>query len=164
MKHGTTRGYDWYRCRCARCADAKNEYQRAYRARLRPAPEPCEDIPGGEQWRPIPGFEDLYRVSSEGRIYSLRRGRVLKGTPAPSGHLSLSLMRDGIRTQAQVHALVLLAFVGPYPAGLEIRHLDGDPANNRLENLRYGTRQENVQDAIRHGTHVPPPGRYRRAS
>jgi hypothetical protein len=43
-----------------------------------------------------------------------------------------------------VHRLVLLAFVGPCPAGHEVLHLNHQPADNRLENLRYGTRSENI--------------------
>jgi hypothetical protein len=45
----------------------------------------------------------------------------------------------------------MLAFVGPRPPGLEIRHLDGDPGNNALNNLRYGTRSENLVDKSYHG-------------
>lgn len=48
----------------------------------------------------------------------------------------------------------MAAFAGPCPEGLEVRHLDGDPANNRLTNLCYGTHSENVQDSLRHGTHA----------
>lgn len=48
--------------------------------------------------------------------------------------------------------LVMLAFVGPRPDGLDVCHGNGNPADNRLENLRYGTRSENMRDALRHGT------------
>lgn len=42
--------------------------------------------------------------------------------------------------------------MGPRPDGLECRHLDGNPANNRLLNLKWGTRTENVHDSMLHGT------------
>jgi hypothetical protein len=45
------------------------------------------------------------------------------------------------------------AFHGPRPVGLEVRHLDGDSLNNAASNLRYGTRTENLLDAVEHGTH-----------
>jgi hypothetical protein len=45
----------------------------------------------------------------------------------------------------------MTVFVGPRPERLECRHLDGDKANNRVENLRYGTRKENAEDMTRHG-------------
>ncbi len=51
-----------------------------------------------------------------------------------------------------VHILVLETFVCPRPPGMEARHLDGDPANNALSNLQWGTRQENLDDMNRHGT------------
>ena len=46
-----------------------------------------------------------------------------------------------------VHSLVLLAFVGDRPDGMiHTRHLDDDPSNNVLANLRYGTPKENAAD------------------
>lgn len=49
---------------------------------------------------------------------------------------------------------MLCAFVGPRPEKAEIRHLDGNPSNNTLENLAYGTARENKNDMIRHGRMV----------
>jgi hypothetical protein len=51
-----------------------------------------------------------------------------------------------------VHRLVLEAFVSPCPPGMECRHLDGNPSNPRLDNLKWGTRAENVADTAKHGT------------
>lgn len=51
-----------------------------------------------------------------------------------------------------VHSLVLEAFVGPRPEGLECRHLNGNPLDSRLENLRWGTKSENYADRHGHGT------------
>lgn len=45
------------------------------------------------------------------------------------------------------------AFVGPRPEGLEVRHLDGDPSNNVLSNLTYGTRSDQRMDDVRNGVH-----------
>jgi hypothetical protein len=53
-----------------------------------------------------------------------------------------------------VHSLVILAFVGPRPDGEQVRHLNGNPADNRLTNLAYGTQSQNQQDSLRHGTHA----------
>lgn len=66
-----------------------------------------------------------------------------------SGHLIVIL---GRKNNALVHHLVLKAFVGPQPLGLECCHRDGDPANNEDTNLRWDTRQSNVHDMWRHGT------------
>lgn len=103
-----------------------------------------------EEWRPIPSAPG-YEASDQGRIRSLRRAhpRVLKPSPATKGY-----MRVGIdqRRVATIHRLVCEAFYGPRPVGLVTRHLDGDPANNVLSNLRYGTQSENELDKVRHGT------------
>ena len=50
-----------------------------------------------------------------------------------------------------VHRLILETFVGPRPQGMECRHLDGNPLNNHLINLCWGTRDENFADRVRLG-------------
>jgi hypothetical protein len=59
---------------------------------------------------------------------------------------------DGVSTNVYVHHLVLLAFVGPRPDGLICCHGNGDPTDNRPENLRWDTHSANSKDAIKHGT------------
>jgi hypothetical protein len=54
--------------------------------------------------------------------------------------------------QRLVHQLVLEAFAGPRPENCQVRHLDGDPSNNKLDNLAWGTKAENEADKIKHGT------------
>ena len=93
-----------------------------------------------------------YRIGDDGTVWSRRAAdgewRQLKPTPQYRGHMAIWL---GRKDQRFVHRLVLEAFVGPCPDGMECRHLDGNPGNNRLDNLAWGTRAENQQDAIRHG-------------
>lgn len=50
-----------------------------------------------------------------------------------------------------VHALVLTAFNGACPEGHEGCHGDGNPTNNRLDNLRWGTRASNMAERTSHG-------------
>jgi hypothetical protein len=117
-----------------------------------------------EVWRDIPGYEGRYQASTFGRIRSLPRvefrknayggyanwayrGRILRARPKESGHLNVSL---GARNTKKVHRLVLETFVGPCPAGLECLHADGDPTNNRIGNLRWGTRVDNRADMRTH--------------
>jgi hypothetical protein len=60
-----------------------------------------------------------------------------------------------------VHHLVLETFISPRSEGLECRHLNGNPADNRLQNLSWGTHSENELDKVKHGTHFSyPKGRY----
>lgn len=114
------------------------------------------------KWAPVVGYEGIYEVSSDGRVRSLRRldargrlvgGRELSISLHPSGHQVVKLSRDGVSESAKLHRIVLIAFAGLPPDGCEVLHYDGDPANNHVENLRWGTRSENLRDSVRHGTH-----------
>jgi hypothetical protein len=72
---------------------------------------------------------------------------------ARSGYLTVGLCRNGERLTEFVHRLTATAFHGPPPSpGHEVAHGDGDPSNNRAENLRWATRSENAADKIKHGT------------
>lgn len=112
-----------------------------------------------EEISPIPGF-DGYFASKSGNIYSTvvkYRSGPKKLTPYNNGHgyFAISFMKNGERIPVYCHAVVLLTFSGPMPADKdEIRHLNGDSSDNRLENLEYGTRQENMKDQMDHGRFV----------
>ena len=108
-----------------------------------------------EQWWPIPGFPG-YEASSDGRVRSLVRGkwRVVRGWLATGGYLRTSIpAEDGVVRSVALHRLVASAFHGPCPEGMECRHLNGVPNDNRPENLRWGTKSENQLDKRLHGTH-----------
>lgn len=108
-------------------------------------------------WKPIPNHPG-YDVSDVGEVRSWRpkngkggltsEPRLLTPLPfADSPYLRVSLTGKTRR----VHQLVLEAFVGPCPAGHIVMHLDDDPSNNALTNLRYGTSQENLDDMVNKG-------------
>ena len=111
-----------------------------------------------ETWLPIPGYEGRYDVSDQGRVRSWLpcRGmaipRVLRPGINRGGYPLVVLYFNG-KTTREVHRLVSLAFIGPLPEGQHTRHLNGNPANNALSNLVYGTISENNLDCVRHGTH-----------
>lgn len=117
-----------------------------------------------EIWKPVVGYEGLYEVSSHGHVRSLDRslpcvnrfgnpevrryrGRLLRPGPMKSGHLSVAIGKGNSRL---VHQLVLEAFVGPCPRGYECLHKDGNAANNKLSNLHWGTRSQNLIDIFYH--------------
>lgn len=117
-----------------------------------------------ERWLPIVGWPD-YHVSSFGRVKSTKHGRQLirKTGVTQQRYHNVTLVRSPHERKAfYVHRLVLEAFVGPCPIGEECRHLDGDKNNNRLDNLAWGTRLENAQDGIRHGTTPSGDRHYKR--
>jgi hypothetical protein len=98
------------------------------------------------EWVDIPGYPG-YAVTATGEIRGPRK--ILKQMSTDLGHRFVSA---GYGKSLWVHHAVLFAFVGPRPEGQECRHLDGNPANNSLDNLRWGTRLENMRDKATHGT------------
>ncbi len=98
-----------------------------------------------------------YGVDTNGVVWSFKRIQCgdaypMKGCVGKAGHTKVIMTEGNRRTQRLVHHLVLEAFVGPCPPGMECCHLDGNARNNRLDNLRWDTRKGNMADAIRHGT------------
>lgn len=115
-----------------------------------------------ERWRPVVGYEGIYEVSDQGRVRSVSRltshgrqraGTLLRALNTPKGYLVVNLSRSNRICQQLVHRLVLKAFCGEPPDGMEALHGDGDPSNNTLANLRWGTHSENQADQVAHGTH-----------
>lgn len=120
-----------------------------------------------EEWRPIPGYEGRYEVSDQGRVYScarsfvdvlgrprMHKGRFLRPTVNQWGYQVFTLYKDSMHEREYVHRAVLKAFVGDMSDTHITRHLNGNPRDNRLENLKWGTQKENIHDEIIHGTHV----------
>jgi hypothetical protein len=120
-------------------------------------------------WKEHPTLAGI-RVSSTGRVQSRRRSvvkggrggsvsalgeswRELKPWRCRRGYCFISVRKPGRNSNKHylVHRLVLESFVGPCPEDHEGLHGDGDPGNNRLENLRWGRHIENVADTRRHG-------------
>ena len=104
-----------------------------------------------ERWLPVLDWEDRgYQVSDLGNVRGAT-GKIRKQANHGAGYRSVGLY-DGKKVVTKlVHHLVLEAFVGRKPKGMEALHGDDDHANNRLENLRWGTRQENADDKLRNG-------------
>lgn len=128
-----------------------------------------------EIWKDIPGYKGKYQASNLGRIKSLDRkvrgkchytgkgfyrlikGRILKpGKFCKNGHVSVVLGHG--QNGSPVHQLIMQTFVGNPPCGMEVLHINGNPSDNRLENLRYGTRTENILDVYYQG------GKWRKLS
>lgn len=118
------------------------------------------------EWRPVVGYEGLYSVSSDGRVMSHARiangkkrafrmkERILRpGRGIKCPYLSLHLTdAAGVKRSWYVHHLVLAAFVGKRPSGMEACHNDGNRGNNCSTNLRWDTRAHNHADKRLHGT------------
>jgi hypothetical protein len=123
-----------------------------------------------EVWKDIPGYEGYYQASDMGRIKSLSRLiKTKKGNRGFSkelimspkvdkdGYRQVSLNKDFFGKDFRVHRLVLLAFKGLPPEGKNIgMHIDDNPANNSLGNLKWGSESDNVKDAFDKGRKSAP--------
>lgn len=102
------------------------------------------------EYRIVVGFPK-YRVGSDGSVWSKKATwwKRLKPKALKSyGHQYVTLMPG--TAYRYIHRLVLEAFVGPCPEGLQSCHdPDPDPSNNNLSNLRWGTPKENMADKMR---------------
>jgi hypothetical protein len=112
-----------------------------------------------EQWRPAPGWS-AYEVSSRGRVRSVDRvltdgreagGKPLKPSKDKDGYRYVILVNGPERWRVHVGRLVLFTFGGwPPEPGMEALHGNGRRWDNRLANLRWGTKPENGADRRRH--------------
>lgn len=107
---------------------------------------------------PKVGLPAGYAVNRDGRVFSMVpwRGqgfRELAQQPHSDGYMTVRVVSsDGRRRRLRVHQIVANYYIGPRPSPAhEVRHIDGDPRNNKAENLAWGTRAENAADRGRHG-------------
>jgi len=121
-----------------------------------------------ERWLPVVGYEGRYDVSDMGRVRSVTRTgvrcngwrnvkpgivrsqREFKKT-SREPYMRVTLYKDGANYACLVHHLVLDAFVGPRKPGQECCHGPGGQSDNRLTNLRWGTRKANIEDLVASG-------------
>lgn len=115
----------------------------------------------GEVWKPVPGFESLYMVSTESRVVSLRRLKrtvygtyfwtkplLLKQTIGLSNGIQyyrVSLTDEsGHHKKFTIHRLVMTTFVENPNNYSDIDHINRNSLDNRLENLRWCSRKMNM--------------------
>ena len=114
-----------------------------------------------EIWRDVVGYEGLYQVSSMGRVKSLGRfidnlvrghywqeEKILKPSKRINGYVGISLHKDGKAKNFNIHRLVAIAFI-PNPNNLpQIDHINADKTNNNVNNLRWVTAKENINNPL----------------
>jgi hypothetical protein len=110
-----------------------------------------------EEFKWIKGFEGLYKVSNFGRIYSVQRydklnrlrgGIFVSTRKTPFGYIIVSLNKDGKQYTFFLHRLVAKAFIANPLNKPEVDHINGDKTDNRVVNLRWCTKSENIRNPV----------------
>jgi len=103
-----------------------------------------------EIWKEIPGSNNKYFASNMGRFkkYNI----ILKQYNDKNGYLLVYVLLNNKMGTYRSHRIILETFVGPCPKGMVCRHLDGNPKNNKLDNLEWNTNSINMKDRTKHGT------------
>jgi|TARA_R110000868_G_C10770749_1_gene754705 hypothetical protein len=106
------------------------------------------------EWRDIEGF-DMYEVNAQGQVR--RKAQILKPGAIPTGHLTVGLCRGkGKPKSMYVHRLVALAFLENRESKRVVNHKNGNPKDNRLENLEWATHSENNTHAYQSNGRCAP--------
>lgn len=99
-----------------------------------------------KEWRDVVGFEGVYKVSSDGEVIG-PRGFVLKGGVNIRGYKYVILSNGNEHFNRVVHRLVVMAFISNPADKCDVNHINGIKTDNRLTNLEWATRSENIQHA-----------------
>lgn len=104
----------------------------------------------------VPGYEGSYSVTEQGQVWSFRRKTPTVMTPADKKYKFVYFYSGSRKTRKrfQVHRAVLMAFRGLPGKGQEAMHLNGNPEDNRLANLAWGSKKENQSHRKIHGTNL----------
>lgn len=116
-----------------------------------------------EIWKDIEGYEGTYQVSNLGRVRSLdryitkphpktytptqyfQRGQIVITHPLRNEYINVMLKKNGKIKNQLVHRLVAKAFVPGYFDGADVNHKDFNRQNNRVNNLEWVTRRDNLK-------------------
>lgn len=95
---------------------------------------------------------NTYEVSNLGNVRNIKTHKLLHGnnTSNEKGYVRVCLQTTGKANKFSVHRLVMNAFSDNPSDTLEVNHIDGNPSNNKLDNLEYTTRLENAHHASIH--------------
>lgn len=94
----------------------------------------------------IPGYEGLYQVTNDGRIFSKKRAKFLKFDDNGNGYKFVFLYKNNIREKVYIHRVVAEAFcIKENETYNEIHHIDGDTSNNAASNLMWVDEIEHIR-------------------
>lgn len=120
-----------------------------------------------EFFKDVIGYEDYFKISNHGNLYSKRSNRLLKQNITNKGYCTVATKISGKNLCFKIHRLVAEAFLEP-PSEQQLQwasttkyykvlvnHKDGNKSNNSVENLEWATNSENLLHAISVGLIIP---------
>ncbi|MCX6204879.1 MAG: NUMOD4 motif-containing HNH endonuclease [Bacteroidetes bacterium] len=120
-----------------------------------------------EKWLPVKGYEGFYEISDTGKVNGMdrmvvskkgltrKKGKLIKIRVNNDGYIEVRLSKDSRTTTTFIHILIAKAFI-PNPLNkLEVNHINGIKADNRIENLEWCTHSENMKHAYKMGLLKP---------
>lgn len=122
----------------------------------------------GEEWRDIIGYVGYYQVSNLGRVRGLNRSvkhyfggpkkvkQKIMRTYKNKGYINVALNKDGKQKHFSIHRLIALHFISNEHNKPHINHINGIKHDNRIENLEWCTRSENLKHAVKSGLYKRP--------
>lgn len=100
-----------------------------------------------KEWKPLKGYEEFYKISDHGDIYSIRINKMVSPALGDKGYYTVTLNKNGSRRGYLVHRLVFETFKGSLPEkGKVVDHIDRNKKNNFIDNLREASRTENAKN------------------
>jgi len=110
-------------------------------------------------WKTIDEY-DNYEVNEEGHVRNVLTGRILKSAINSSGYYNCSLSKDCKQQSFPIHRLIALYFISN-PDNLPcVDHINGNTLDNRIENLRWVTRSQNMWNRNGKGYRITSNGKY----
>jgi DNA-binding XRE family transcriptional regulator len=99
----------------------------------------------------ILGYEGIYQISQNGKVFSIKRNKFLKPFINTSEYYQIELRKGGKRKKFYIHRLMLMTYFSDFNYKKEVNHKNGIKTDNRLDNLELVTRKENINHAIKMG-------------